>query len=515
MSLLRDLLLGIDVGTTGTKTMLVTRSGEVLSESYKAYALDRPKPFHVEQDPEDWWEAVCETVRECTLQHGSRVRAVAVSAQGGSLLATDEEFHPLAPARSWLDRRADAQGEQLAARFGRRDFFQRTGWPLYGAYTAVQLLNMRETEPALFAAAAHFFGTADFINSRLVGRAVGEANSIGITQLADARTHDWDDEILDFIGVHRNQLFSITAPGVAFGPLSDDSAIALGLPADVTVVAGGHDQYCAALGAGVVGDGDLLISTGTAWVALGVAVDPVHDPGMGYALGSHVVEGLWAQFGSFRNGGVCLDWVRSLLRGSGEPDDYDTVNHESALSGFGARGLSFYPFFDGTTIPTWTDSAKGVFLDVELRHTKSDFYRAVMEGVAFELRRVIDALERFTAPASRIRVLGGAAKSDVWLDIISGVLGQRLEVLDIPNSACLGAAMLAGVGSDCWPDAGAADAEVVRTVTRHEQSKEVRTEYDRLYARYLRTSDALLSLYRERAAEGGPNEALPAHRLGS
>lgn len=495
-----DLLIGIDVGTTGTKSMLVDANGTVVAQAYRGYPITRPRALVVEQDAGDWWAAVVHTVRECVaVTDARRVRAISISAQGGTLVAIDRHGDPLEPARSWLDRRAGSRVAQLEQRFGRQSFFERTGWRLFGAYNCVQLLDMRENNREVFDRASAFLGTADFLNARLTGVRTSDVNSAGITSLTNARAGDWDDDVLDFIGIDKSRLPLLVPSGTVIGHLTSEAAAALGLETAVEVVAGGHDQYCAALGAGVVEAGDLLVSTGTAWVVLGITAEPILDPRQNFGFGPHVAPGVWGEFGSLRNGGVCLDWARMLLGGS-DGDSYDTVEQLTASVTPGAQGLRFFPHFDGTTTPAWNDSAKGTVIGAELRHGRAEFYRAVQEGVCFELRRVIQGYESFGPTISKLRLLGGASNSAVWTQMIADVLGRRVEVPPLAHSACVGAAILAGLGAGVWPDVTRACAAAVPPARVVEPSAHAR-RYQELFDDYVLSADLVIDLYGHQGAD--------------
>lgn len=490
-----DLLIGIDVGTTGTKAMLVDPSGMIVAQAYVGYSLQRPRALVVEQSAEHWWEAVVTTVRECLVGvDATRVRAIAVSSQGGSLVVVDENDDPLAPARSWLDRRADAEVARLEERFGSREFFQLTGWRLYGAYNCVQLLDMRHSEPDLFRKASAFLGTGEFINARLTGMRAADLNGAGITQLLDVTAATWSPETLDFIGVEESRLAALCAPGDPIGTLTPQAAEQLGLSTEVVVAGGGHDQYCAALGAGVTAPGDVLLSTGTAWVVLGITETAIADPAQNFGFGRHVVPDVWGEFGSFRNGGVCLDWTRRLLGGAA-PDNYDVINTRAASAPVGSDGLRFFPHFDGTNIPTWVGEAKGSFTGLELRHGPEQFYRGVMEGVVYEGRRVLESYQSFGPQVSKVTILGGASHSRVWAQIIADVLTGPVEITDVPDSACVGAAVLAGVGAGMWSDAGTGSTALVPRARLVEPSDD-KCRYAALYEEYCRSSVHLMDHYR-------------------
>lgn len=459
MSSSSPLLIGIDVGTTGTKAAVLDDTGRVLARAYRGYEVRRRAGQVAEQDAAEWWDAVVTVVRRCVAEvDARRVASLAVSYQGGSLVAVDRSGAPLAPARSWLDRRAHRAEALLREAFGTDGIFRRTGWPAFSAYTCAQLLEMRDNDPDLFSAASAFLGTGEFINLLLTGRRVSDLNGAGITQLFDAVAGTWSGEILEFVGLSPARLSELMPSGRSIGTLTDRAAEQLGLPRHVRVAAGGHDQYCAALGAGAVEAGDILLSTGTAWVLLGISAEPRPDPLRRFAFGRHVIDGKWAGFGSLRHGGSCLDWMRSVV-GGGTPLRYEAVETMAASVPPGSDGVRFLPLFDGSAVRAEPASPGAAVTGIDLGHGPAQLLRSVMEGVAFEARALLDAYESIGGRARTVTLLGGGTRSRVWTGIVADVLGVPTRTASIADAACIGAAALAGAGAGLWADAvGAATA---------------------------------------------------------
>lgn len=498
---MEDLLLGIDMGTTGAKCVLITSGGAVLSQAYESYSVDRPAPYCAEQDAEDWWNALVLIVRRCTAgQDMKRIRALSLSVQGGTMILADSAGRPLAPARSWLDSRAVEEAKLVRERFGDEYFFQKTGWKIYSSYNCMQILHIKRNDPALFGQTRYFLSLPDFLHLRLTGRACVDHNSSGITQLMNVKTRAWDPEVLQMLEIGEERLPELIAPGDRVGLLTQKAADELGLGRDVWVVAGGHDQYCAALGAGAVAAGDVLISCGTAWVLLGITDQPVHDPAMNFALGNHVASpGVWGQFGSLRNGGVCLEWLRKSFAGiPGELSsvmDYPLINRLVESCAPGAEGLLFFPHFDGSNIPTWNHASKGGFLGLEMKHGLPHFFRAVMEGVSLEMRWVWETYKTLDPGPHRIRILGGAAKSPVWTQILTDVLDEPVEVPAVADSACIGAAILAGVGAGLFTNAEAGFRAMQVQSKRIEPVAANAALYNKQFDRYKRCFEPLKQAY--------------------
>ncbi|HEX7291805.1 MAG TPA: FGGY-family carbohydrate kinase, partial [Conexibacter sp.] len=447
----QPLYLGVDVGTTGAKAIVVDGDGAPHGRGHASYPVDCPAPGHVVQDAAAWQDGASAAVRAaCAELDPARIAALAISAQGGTLVAVDERHRPLAPARSWLDRRATAAAAEFERVLGGEQVYRRTGWPIAPNNTAAQLLDLATSEPDVFAAARCFCDTAAYLNGWLTGRPTIDANVAGIGQLVNVRERAWDGRMLAVVGVRPERLPQIAAPGSAIGTLTEDAAAALGLRPGIVVGAGAQDQYCAALGAGAIDDGDVLLSTGTAWVMLAAADGPYPDPAGGIGSGRHLVPGVWGHFGEVANGGVSIEWARRLLNhGDHEPVALERLDAVLERTPPGADGASFFPFFDGTSPYDRRGSSRGSLIGLSMSHDHRHVLRAVAEGVALALRIL---LERYFAVAGRGDdapiVVGGATRSGAWMQLLADVLATEVRVSGEPDAACVGAAILAAVAAD-------------------------------------------------------------------
>lgn len=499
------LYLGIDAGTTRTKATVVNAVGAVHGRGQAGCRLESPRPGHVVQDASAWQEAVTTAVRAaCAAVDPARIAALAVSAQGGTLVAVDDTHQPLGPARSWLDRRAARSAATFERAFGPEDFYRRTGWPIAPNNTAAQLLDLAVTEPDQFTAASCFCDTAAYLNGWLTGKAVIDANAAGITQLTSVDTASWDDDILQVVGVTPARLPAIAAPGSAIGHLTERAAAALGLRPGTVVAAGAQDQYCAALGARVMADGDVLLSTGTAWVMLAIASAPYRDPAGGIGTGRHLIPGLWGHFGEVSNGGASVEWARRLLNHSDHaPLSLADLDAVLARTPPGAAGLSFFPFFDGTSPYDKLDTSRGSLLGLSLSHDHRHFLRAVAEGVCFAARIL---LHGYRSPAGRPArppvVAGGATRSRQWMQLLADILGTDLLVSAEPDTACLGAAILAARAAGDIADVRLG-AELIGSPAAAVAASGAARAYDHLFTIYERDTRTLGELYAHRGSPEG------------
>ncbi len=461
-------LIGTDIGTTGTKSMLFSEDGRLLSHAYAAYPLHTPGPDRCEQDALDWWRALVTTVRAVVQEAGAdgEVAAISLSLQGGTLVAVDEKLNPLRPAIVWSDNRCASEAAAFAARFGGAYLYEKTGWNLSAGLNAMQISWLRENEPDVFRRTNKFLSVPDYISAKLTGRAAVDISDAGINQLADIRTSSYDPAILDFVGITERQLGDIVSSGEVIGPLTAEAKAELGLTGDVSLVAGAHDQYAALLGAGVTEAGDMLIGTGTAWVVTALTDQPNFESG--FAQSVSAAPGKWGSLVSLSTGGVCLDWLRgnvTLLTDGAEKIPYVALDAGAANRAMG--GVMFFPYFSGASHPFRDERMKAAFVGLDLSHDRFDMARAVMEGVAFQTIWTLDAFDKQYG-TSRVKMSGGATKSALWTQIVADIANRPISIPATPDLTCVGAAILAGVGCKAFasPAAGyAALAVEERTVT--------------------------------------------------
>ncbi len=485
-----DLLLGIDVGTTATKALLFDLEGNVVASAGHNYGLITPHEGWVEQDPEALWRGVVETCRQVLAETSpaDRVLALGLSSQGGTTIATDARGRPLFNAISWMDQRAKPQAERVRAELGADLVYQTSGWKLQNGLPLLHLLWLREHEPQTFVAAHKFLFVSDFVTYRLTGRYCIDPSSAGITQLYNVESGAWDRHLLDMAAVERERLSPVKPSGVPVGTLTPAASEETGLPQGVVVVNGAHDQYCAALGAGVLRAGEMLLSCGTAWAILGVLERLIMDVDERLAISPHVIEGRWGGMVSMGGFGTVLEWyLDNILSGTEgrakvERDHlYRLFNQEASQSPPGANGLLFFPLVGGHV--TWL-GGEGALLHLLLTHSRCDMARALMEGIAYELRWAIEEMRAKGAKANELKMVGGAARSPLWPQIVANVTGMQVILPPIKEAASRGAAILAGVGCDIFhhPEQGCA---AFRTPELHlPPDRESTAMYDEYFGTY-------------------------------
>ena len=428
-------LLGVDVGTTGTKAMLFSADGTLVGQAYESYPLHTPQPDFCEQDPQDWWNALCNTVKKVCRDPAIRqnIKALSLSTQGGTTLCVDERGEPLRPAMVWNDRRCSAQRQEMP----KFPVYQTCGWYADNAMPALQCRWLQENQPEIFGKMAMLLTVPDYLSLKLTGKAAIDPSNAGICRFTDVRTGKYAPEIVAYAGLEEKQLPVIVPSGAPIGTLTQEAAEILELPKETVLVSGAHDQYAVSLGGGACQKGDILIGSGTSWVITSLSDEP--DFASGFCQSVSAVPGMWGSLRSLPSGGVCLEWLRKILGNI----SYEEINEEVATREAAAEGLRFTPF----SIQTGEAS----FTGLKLRHDRFHLARAVMEGVAFQ---TVKMLQGFSAKPSQDGIIfaGGAAKSEVWCQILADIAGIPLKIPENPDLGCIGAAILAGVGCGLYPD---------------------------------------------------------------
>ena len=439
-------ILGIDVGTTGTKTLLFSSGGEILAHAYRGYPLSAPQIGYSEQNAEDWWQAVCETVREVCADGdcGQNVAAISLSTQGGTMVPVAADGKPLRPAIVWSDTRCRREHDAYLRECGAaQSVYEKTGWELLYCYLLLTIRYLRTQEPEIYAQTAKFLSVPDYISLKMTGTAAIDLSNAGINQLTDIRRAVYDEDLRRFAGVREEQLPKIVRSGDVIGHLSEAAAKELGLSADCLLVAGAHDQYAVALGAGALQAGDILIGSGTCWVVTAMNSEP--DFASGLAQSVAAVPGMWGSLWSLSTGGVCLDWLRKNVACAEDRAviDYETINREAEKRKAAEDGLFFVPFSGLYGMGKTT--GKATFAGLDLSHDRFHMARAVMEGVVFQ---IVWMLEKFrTKPSENgIILAGGASKSRFWSQLLADISGLPVRIPAVADLACVGAAIMAGTG---------------------------------------------------------------------
>jgi xylulokinase len=506
-----DLLLGLDVGTTSVKAGVFDAAGACLAVTGEEYRLEHPAPDRAEVDPEVYWRASRAAVRRAVVAAGAGIDdvvALAVSSQGETMVPVDEAGHPLGPAIVWFDNRALAESREIADSFGAAAVYDVTGIPaVVPTWSACKILWWRRHEPGVFSAARRFLLVEDLLLHRLTGRFATEGGVHCTSLLYDIREHRWWDAMLDAVGIDASRLPELVRPGDVVGTLTPAAAEALGLSTRVRVVAGGMDQGAGAVGVGNVGAGVVSESTGGALTVQASVGRHGADPTRQTPVYVHSAPGMYLYCPVCPTGGMALTWFRDqfgadeVARAGREGGSaYDLLTALAAEVPSGSEGLLMLPHLMGAFSPEYEPEAKGVFYGFTLHHRKGHFVRAVLEAVAFMLRRNLELLAGAGANADEIRSHGGGARSELWNQVKADVCGRPVLTLEGDDAAIRGDAMLAGVATGIFPDLDAAGRALVVTGRRYTPEPSARAVYEDAYARYIELFEALRPLFGQRGA---------------
>ena len=486
--------VGIDVGTTGTKTVLVSEKGRIVASATGEYPMQTPHPQWAEQDPEDWWRATVSSL--CEVMATSDVDAAAISGIGltgqmHGMVMLDAQGEVLRPCIMWNDQRTAAQCDWIMNTVGRKRFLELTLNPALPGFTAPKIVWTREYEPEIYARAAKVLLPKDYIRYRLTGVFASDVSDASGTVLLDVSRRAWSDEVLDALAIPREWLPECVESTEIAGRITPEVAELAGLPAGLPVVGGAGDQAASAVGTGIVEPGLVSVTLGTSGVVFAHTEEPSFDPEGRLHTFCHAVPGKWHVMGVTLSAGGSFRWFRdalgaceqSVARLSGV-DPYAVLTAEAAEAPPGSEGLLFLPYLTGERTPYPDPNARGAFIGLTLRHDKRHMVRSVLEGVAYSLLDCIGLFRELAIPIQQVRAVGGGARSRLWRQILADVLGVELVTINVTDSTAYGAALLAGVGTGVYASVSEACAATVRIVDRIEPVVGNQTRYNELYNVY-------------------------------
>jgi xylulokinase len=490
-----ELVLGCDVGSQGTNVAAYTASGELLASADEPYDVSFPAPGWAEQEPSLWTSALERAVERVLAgleRDASAIKGISFGSQLDGVVAVDEAGRPLRPALIWMDRRAEDQAAALATRVEPRDFYRLSGANLDSSHGVFKILWIRDREPDRFTHAAAFHLPGSFVLEHVSGvRAVDYSNASSFA-LLDPRERRWSAALLDSCGVDERRLPVVRAATEAVGTITSAFAERTGLDRGTVVAVGCGDEMAATLGAGVYEPGEVCDVVGTAEPVCAASDRAREDETMLVECHPHADPDAWLlENPGFVSGGN-LRWFRDHLaplerqaESDGGPDAYDALNALAASAPAGCDGLVFLPCMQGAMAPEWNGAARGVLHGLTLAHTRAHLYRAVLEGSAFALRDILEAMRRAGLDVRRLTVVGGGAKGSLWRQIKADVTGLPVRVPANVETTATGAAILAAVGAGLYDTvADATEAFVAYEPGEVAPDPEAGARYEESYALY-------------------------------
>lgn len=459
-----EYLLGIDVGTTGVKLLLIDLSGKVKGSITEGYPLFTPRPGWAEQNPSDWWAATLKGIKnlfENTGIDGSEIKSIGITGQMHGSVFLDRKGEVVHPAILWCDQRTAKECEDIVERVGEERVFEITCNPVLTGFQAPKIIWLKKNHPDVYRYVSKVLLPKDYIRFCLTGEFATDVADASGTSLFDVRKRKWSEEILKVLDVPASFLPECFESPEITGTITEEVARLTGIMGGTPVVAGAGDQAAGGVGSGIVEEGAISVSVGTSGVVFAHLEDIFVDPKGRLHTFCHAVPGKWHIMGVMLSAGGSLRWLRDTFFG-GETS-YKVMTDMAENIPVGSEGLVFLPYLTGERCPYPDPDARGVFFGISLKHTKGHFVRAVMEGVSFGLKDSIRIMKDIGVPlGKRFRITGGGAKSNLWCSIMADVFGEETVRLNVEEGPSFGAAILAGVGAGVYPDVRSACKNMIR-----------------------------------------------------
>lgn len=487
----RPALMGIDLGTTATKVGLFeATTGELLAVARHDYRARAPAPGWSEMEIETYWEATVAAARHA-LDDAERpeVLGIGISSQGQTFAPLDEGHRPLRPAIVWLDTRAEEQAAHLRSLLDDGEFSRRTGLPFPSAIeSAAKLLWLRENEREVWHRIRSLVLLPDYLGLRLTGHRRLDLNNAASTGMVDLGAGDWWPEALAAVGVPAEWMSPIGRPGEVIGALRPEAAEELSLSPGIPVALGSNDQLSGAVGVGNVKAGMASGTVGTAMALVSTLEEVGRDAQRAITWGRHPVPGLFFLLAYAKTSGVLLTWLRDLAAAE---RSYEQLLAEADRVPPGSDGLVCLPHFSGTATPTFRSEVRGGFVGLTLAHSRAHMVRAVAEAVCFTCRDALSLTARGGQPAAAIRMLGGATRSDLWMQMLADVVRLPLEVPRCSEASVLGSAVFAGVGEGRFASISEGAGAFYRPGRSFTPRPDIASRYDPAYASYRKAMERL------------------------
>jgi xylulokinase len=502
-------LLGIDLGTSGTRSVLFNPDGEVIAAKSAEYPLSQPQNGWAEQDPQDWWEAAIATISHVVRQSGvdpRQIAALGISGQMHGLVMLDEKGQVLRPSIIWADQRTGEECEDITRLVGKERLIEITANPALTGFTASKIMWVKKHQPDIYKKTRHILLPKDYLRYKLTGDFATEVSDASGMQLLDVPGRQWSQEVLDKLGIARELLARVYESPEVTGHVSEEASRLTGLSQSTLVVGGAGDNAAAAVGTGTVRDGRAFTTVGTSGVIFAHSSKIAIDPKGRVHTFCCAVPGAWHVMGVMQSAGLSKRWIRDTLCqaeiAQAEKlgiDSYDLVDALAAKSPVGSNRLIYLPYLMGERTPHLDPDCRGVFFGLSAMHQRGDLIRAVMEGVSFGLRDSLEILDGMGVKADKMLLTGGGAKSAFWRQLLADVYARPLSLINSPEGPALGVAILAGVGAGVYQSVESACDALVRPGDAIRPDTGKAAVYQRLHRLYQQLYPALKQSWQELA----------------
>jgi len=446
--------LGIDIGTTGCRAIIFDEKGSIAGAASEEYPILRPKPGWAEQDPKQIYEVVCNVIKKSVTSskiNSNKIAGIGLSSVFHSLICLDGRGEPISNSIIWADTRSVKQAEYLKA-YGEFDIYRRTGCRVHPMYPLAKILWFKQENPEVYRKTAKFVSIKEYIIYKWFSEFIIDKSVASGTGIFNIHSLDWDDECIDMIGISRDKLSELVPVTHIIGKLKGEIARELGIVEGIPVVIGAADGAFSMLGSGAYRKGQMAVMIATSGGVRVTSEKPIIDE-KGRTWCYVLADGKWMVGGAINNAGLVYRWFRDAF-GSEEVrraeemgiDPYEILNEYAGRVNPGSDGLIFLPFLTGERSPFWNPNARGVIFGLGPHHGKAHFARAIMEGVAYRMKSVFQAIREIAGEPEEIRITGGGTRSSLWCQILSDVFNRPLKLPKVHEATCLGAAVMAMQG---------------------------------------------------------------------
>jgi len=487
-------LIGIDIGTTGTKAILIEENGRVISTATEGYPLQRPHPQWAEQNPEDWWRATINSIK--SILANSRVdpkdiKCVGLSGQYHGAVLIDKNFNVLRPCILWCDQRTESQCEYINQKIGAEQLMKIVCNSVSTAYIAPKLLWVRDNEPHIYEKIFKILLPKDYIRFKLTDVFATDVTDASGTLFFDVRERQWSKQVLEKLNIDQRLLPKCYESQEITGQITREAAMLTGLKPGTLVVGGAGDQAAQAVGVGIIEEGLISFSIGTSGVVSTSLDEPKYDPHGRLVTFCHAVPNKWHMMGVVQSAGESLQWFLNNL-GVDEIDEarkqgvdpYEVLIQKASTVNAGSEGLIFLPYLNGVRHPYFDPNARAVWFGLTLRHNKAHMIRSVLEGVAYALKDCSEVMKELGVIFREIRISGGGAKSSFWKQIQADVNNVPIVTVNTAEGAAFGAALLAGVGAGVYNSVSEACNQTIRVIDSKRPNKNIVGVYRTCYKIY-------------------------------
>ncbi|ADD01505.1 xylulokinase [Thermoanaerobacter italicus Ab9] len=479
--------LGIDVGTSAVKIILIEENGNVIGSISKEYPVYYPQPGWSEQNPEDWWNATKDGIRELIIKTGVKnydIKGIGLSGQMHGLVVLDENNNVLMPAILWNDQRTQEECDYITQTLGKEKLAKYTGNKALTGFTAPKILWVRKHRPDIYKKIHHILLPKDYIRFKLTNEYATDVSDASGTLLFDVENRKWSTEMLDALDIPYNWMPKCYESTEVTGYVIKDVADLTGLKEGTIVVGGGGDQASGAVGTGTVKSGIVSVALGTSGVVFASQDKYVVDGENRLHSFCHA-NGKWHVMGVMLSAAACLKWWVDEINNFGKASvTYDELLEEAEKVRAGSGGLIFLPYLMGERTPHSDPYARGCFIGLNMTHNRGHMTRAILEGVAFGLRDSLEIIKELNIPVNEVRVSGGGAKSVLWRQVLADIFGVRVDMVNATEGPAFGAAIMAAVGYEVFKDVEEACSKLIKVSDSVYPIEENKDKYNEVYKIY-------------------------------